>query len=103
VLGLGGTYPIIAEAYRRAAAQASEEEPGLTILPRQMQSITWEGGRGLFSPEFKRDKVKRAAVTDIWRQVSQKKITAAAARKKIMLLASPELKGVPRSPDWVGK
>jgi hypothetical protein len=43
-----GLYPVYADAYRQAARQ-------LGVLPRQLQSITWEQGRQLFTPGMKRN------------------------------------------------
>lgn len=60
-LGLKGTYPIFADAYREAADL-------LGISPRELQSIDWEGGRGLFSPEFKRNEQKQKAVDRMWQE-----------------------------------
>jgi hypothetical protein len=57
--GSKGLYGAYAEAYRRAA-----EERG--ILPRQMQSITWEAIRGLYSPVQKRSGAFRARVNNAW-------------------------------------
>jgi uncharacterized membrane protein (UPF0127 family) len=59
VTGAKGLYGAYAEAYRRAAAERD-------ILPREMQSITWEAIRGLYSPAEKRSAAFRARVNGAW-------------------------------------
>jgi hypothetical protein len=89
--GSRGLYGLYAEAYRRAAAQAG-------ILPRQMQSITWEGVRGLFSPEQKRNANLVNSVNGIWDQYRQGQIDAPTARTAIT-----ELAGGINAPEWTGR
>lgn len=74
-LGLYGTYPVYAEAYRQAA-----EEVG--ILPREMQSITWEAVRGLFTDKFKTAPNKNA-IASIWNDYRRGRITLEQARESV--------------------
>lgn len=55
---LGGLYGSDSDSYREAATQRE-------LLPREMQSITWEAVRALFSPEFKRLKGAKEKVNGI--------------------------------------
>lgn len=86
--GVSGLYGLYAEAYRRAAAERG-------ILPRQMQSITWEASRGLFPDTFKTAK-NAAAIDDIWR-ARQIGDDPYAIRNAIVQRA-----GGIRSPEWAG-
>ena len=61
VTGQRGTYAFYAEAYRRAAAERD-------LLPRQMQSITWEAVRGLFSADFKGQEKNVMMIRSIWEE-----------------------------------
>lgn len=75
VSGVSGNYGLYAEAYRRAA-----EERG--ILPRQMQSITWEAVRGLFPDTFKTQ--KNADMIDaIWNRYRNGEIEIDEARRMV--------------------
>ena len=80
ITGVRGLYGLLADAHRVAA-----QERGL--IPRAQQSITWEGVRGLFRPEWKGNKANRAAVAAIWKEAKDGKISDAVARKRIEALA----------------
>lgn len=77
ITGLHGSYSVYAEAYRRAARD-------LGVLPRELQSITWEAVRGLFRPGQKVGAKERA--NQIWRQVASGAINANEARREISKL-----------------
>ena len=88
-LGISGTYPIYAEAYRRAAKQRG-------ILPREMQSITWEAVRGLFSPAFKsKYKANKKAFDAIWKDFYAGNLDIDQARQRIVEFADNI-----DNPDW---
>ncbi len=81
VTGVQGNYGLYAEAYRRAA-----QERG--ILPREMQSITWEAARGLFTDVYKRAKkdgefVNVKAVDGFWQKYRKGKMTIDEVRDAI--------------------
>src|SRR4029077_10574645 len=75
--GLKSLYALYSEAYRRAAKTAD-------ILPREMQSTTWEALRGLFSPEEKRDAKLEASVKDTWARYHKGTIDLAEAQREIL-------------------
>lgn len=87
VSGVSGNYGLYAEAYRRAAAERA-------ILPRQMQSITWEAVRGLFPDTFKTAK-NNADVDAIWTRYRNGEIEIDEARS----LVSERAGGI-RPPSW---
>ena len=76
-----GTYWLHLEAYKRAAAKRG-------LLPRQMQSITWEAVRMLFPDAAKRDE----AFVDKYAQIWNSSSNASQARKQILSdgIAAPE-------------
>lgn len=89
ITGSIGTYGVHAEAYRRAAVARG-------ILPRQMQSITWEAVRTLFTASWKTEK-NRTTVNNIWQEYRDGKATIEETREKIATAA-----GGIKSPAWVG-
>jgi hypothetical protein len=73
--GISGTYGIYAEAYRRAAAERG-------VLPREMQSITWEAIRGLYTDTFKRSDAA-AGIDTLWQRYNSGRMTQNAVRATI--------------------
>lgn len=88
VTGVQGTYGLYAEAYRRAA-----QERG--ILPREMQSITWEAVRGLFPDTFKSQAKNVSEVDGIWLKYKQGKLSLDEARNEVIRTA-----GGINAPEW---
>lgn len=89
-LGIKGLYYAYAEGYNLAAAETG-------LLPRQVQSITWEAVRGLFTDDFKRDRKKVEAINQIIDKYVNKKITLDEARNQIT-----EYAGGIKDPSWAG-
>ena len=104
--GLSGTYALNHEVYVRAAAERG-------LLPREMQSITWERVRSLYSAEFKRSdedqtnkegevtRVGNHAARGIWGKVASGEIDEQTARARILEAATGG-KGF-SSPAWRGR
>jgi len=86
--GVSGNYGLYAEAYRRAA-----QERG--ILPRQMQSITWEAVRGLFTDRFKQIAKNVADVDAIWQRYKNGEIELDETRRLV-----DERAGGINPPSW---
>jgi len=88
IVGVGGTYGIIADAYREAAAQRD-------LRAREMQSITWEAVRGLFGEDIK--STIKPKVRAEWAKYKNGDQTFNATRENVMKIA-----GGINDPDWVG-
>jgi len=87
-LGVGGTYGIIADAYREAAQQKG-------VRAREMQSITWEAVRGLFGENIK--STIKPKIRAEWTKYKTGEQSFDATREKVM-----EIAGGIDNPDWVG-
>ena len=74
--GVQGTYGLYAEAYRQAAAD-------LGILPRELQSITWEAVRGLFTDRFKSGKNNVSDINAIWSRYSSGELSIDEVRNAV--------------------
>lgn len=76
--GASGTYGLFADAYRDAAAARD-------ILPREMQSITWEAVRALFPAGIK--SALKAPVSKVWDRYQSGEITRAQAQEEVLALS----------------
>lgn len=90
ITGVQGTYGLYAEAYRRAA-----QERG--VLPREMQSITWEAVRGLFPDTFKSQAKNVDQVDGIWLKYRKGQLSLDEARNEVFNAA-----GGINPPEWEG-
>lgn len=87
ITGSNGTYPLYAEAYRRAADR-------LGLKPRELQSIVWEQVRDLFPAEWK-TAANAKKVSKIWGEYGKGNLTLDETRKQIVDLA-----GGFHTPEW---
>lgn len=88
VTGYNGTYGIYAEAYRRAADK-------LGLLPRELQSITWEAVRGLYTEVKKRDLDLQENVDIIWDDFEKGAVPDVETREALI-----KASGGIQPPDW---
>lgn len=86
-VGVGGTYGLIADAYREAAAQVG-------LKAREMQSVTWEAVRGLFGADEKTE--LKGPVRAIWERYRNGETSFEAARDEVVLAA-----GGITDPFWI--
>ena len=89
-VGQKGLYYANQEGYFKAAER-------LGMLPREVQSITWEAVRGLFTDTFKSNKKKSNEIYKVWNDYANKEITIDEARERVLELAD----GV-NDPSWAG-
>lgn len=89
-LGNKGLYGLYAEAYRRAAED-------LKVLPRELQSVTWEGIRGLFSPEQRRDSKFVQHIASIWKNRGEWRNKTPDERREAIVRHAKGLK----PPSWI--
>ena len=86
--GIYGNYPLYVEAYQRAARERG-------VLPREMQSITWEASRGLFTPTFKGNAKNVEEINKIWYRFKNGDIDETEARNLVK-----ERSGGINLPEW---
>jgi hypothetical protein len=91
--GITGGNPLYAEAYNRAAKARG-------VLPREMQSVTWEALRGLFTPEQKSDKEFVAHVRSLWDNYRRDGGSLDVLRQDILDFARKDSNGRIKPPDW---
>jgi hypothetical protein len=90
--GVGGTYALYAEAYRRAAKKRK-------LLPREMQSITWEAVRGMYNMNVKGHSheamAKREVIDETWNRYREGMLDIKQVREKLL-----KITGGIKAPSW---
>ena len=82
--GASGTYGFFADAYRDAAAQVAERDK-ISLLPREMQSITWEAIRSIFPAAWKRENMSK--VEGVYNRYKKGEISRVEARDEIIKMS----------------
>ena len=79
--GIKGMYAANAEAYRRAGE-------AFGLLPREVQSITWEAVRLLFPAKWKSSKANVAKVRAVWERYLNHELSIEQARAAVFEIAA---------------
>jgi hypothetical protein len=79
--GIKGMYAANAEAYRRAGL-------AFGLLPREVQSITWEAVRLLFPAKWKSSKANVAKVRAVWERYLNHELSIEQARAAVFEIAA---------------
>ena len=90
VKGQKGLYYANQEGYFLSAEENN-------MLPRQVQSVTWEAVRGLFTSKFKDGAKNVKSINDIWENYAEGNITIEQARQEVLEKAD----GI-NAPSWAG-
>ena len=98
--GSSGLYPNYFEAYRRAAEAISKRPGGPRVLPRQLQSITWEGIRGLFNPQERSSSAFIEGIKALWRAYKRGRMSLQNVLQRIMTNPATGESRI-RDPQWV--
>lgn len=81
VSGVSGTNPLYQEALAREGAASG-------MLPREVQSVSWEGLKGLWSPEDKRDAAIAESVRKLWNEYRQGRRSLEQVQQDIVSLSA---------------
>ena len=94
LLGVSGSYGVYAEAYMELANELSREL-GVEVLAREVQSVTWEAVRLLFTKEQKTSGNLGAKIDELWNSHAKGKLNIDELRTAIWDLA-----GGMGTPSW---
>ena len=89
-LGLSGMNPL----YQEMLTKATYGNPN-NYLPREAQSVSWDGVKSLFSPEQKRDKKFVARITSLWKEYQQGRMSLQGVQDAVI----NEAGGI-KPPEW---
>jgi len=92
-LGLSGLNPVYQDTLRQTVAGRSGN-----YLPREGQSVSWDGIKTLFSPEQKRDEKFVEKINGLWREYRNGRLSLRQVQDAVIT----EAKGI-KPPEWAAR